>query len=292
MARRTPFRILVASDGSQIAKAAVRTALLFPWPSPSTAGAVTARFVRPEYRRSVVLAVLDRTAEAVAADTARTLGRRWADAEARVLKGGPADAIVAEARRTHADVIVVGWRGHGTVRRLLMGSVSRAVVRQSPCAVLVARKAVRAVGTILLGIDGSSHSFSAFDLVTRLPSNGRRIVLFTAIDAMRMPSPVHLTSSIQATIAAEIRRTNRRRRADAERNLRRMKTELKRGGWKVTTVVTDGSPLNDLLRQIAISRADLLVVGARGVTGLNRVLLGSVADGALNRSPVPVLVVK
>ncbi len=42
-------------------------------------------------------------------------------------------------------------------------------------------------------------------------------------------------------------------------------------------------------RSLAPAGADLLVVGARGVRHL---LLGSVADGALNRCPVPVLVVR
>ena len=292
MTGRTPFRVLIASDGSPVAKAAVKTALHFPWPSPSTASVVTAKFVRTEYRRSIVLAVLDRTAEAVAGDTIRSLAARWPDAGARVLKGTPADVIVGEARRTHADVVVMGWRGYGAVRRLLTGSVSRAVVRQSPCSVLVARRAVKTVHTILVGIDGSSHSLSAFDLVARLPANGRRVVLLQAVDTMHLPSQVHLTSSMRATIGAEVRRINRKRRAEADRSLQDMRAELRRRGWKASTVVTEGQPLSDLLAQIARSRADLLVIGARGATGLDRLLLGSVADGALNRSPVPVLIAK
>jgi nucleotide-binding universal stress UspA family protein len=43
---------------------------------------------------------------------------------------------------------------------------------------------------------------------------------------------------------------------------------------------------------VAEARADLLVLGARGTGGLARVLLGSVADGALRLATVPVLVVK
>ena len=43
---------------------------------------------------------------------------------------------------------------------------------------------------------------------------------------------------------------------------------------------------------VAKERADVLIVGARGVTGLRRLLLGSVAEGALNTSPVPVLIVR
>jgi nucleotide-binding universal stress UspA family protein len=56
--------------------------------------------------------------------------------------------------------------------------------------------------------------------------------------------------------------------------------------------VREGVPLAEVLREAAASRADLLVVGARGTGGLARLLLGSVAEGALDRSPVPVLLVK
>jgi nucleotide-binding universal stress UspA family protein len=57
-------------------------------------------------------------------------------------------------------------------------------------------------------------------------------------------------------------------------------------------VVREGVPLAELLQEVAASRADLLVVGARGTGGLARLLLGSVAEGVLDRSPVPVLLVK
>jgi mono/diheme cytochrome c family protein len=59
----------------------------------------------------------------------------------------------------------------------------------------------------------------------------------------------------------------------------------------VEIVVTAGAPLRELLRRVAKCRAGLLVVGARGASGRDRVLLGSVANGALNRGPVPVIIV-
>jgi nucleotide-binding universal stress UspA family protein len=55
--------------------------------------------------------------------------------------------------------------------------------------------------------------------------------------------------------------------------------------------LTRGAPLSVLLDAVEGLRADVLVVGARGVTGLTHMLLGSVAEGALNRSPVPILIV-
>jgi universal stress protein A len=50
-----------------------------------------------------------------------------------------APAIVAYAKETHVDVIVVGTHGRGMVSHLLMGSVAEHVVRNAPCPVLVVR---------------------------------------------------------------------------------------------------------------------------------------------------------
>jgi nucleotide-binding universal stress UspA family protein len=58
----------------------------------------------------------------------------------------------------------------------------------------------------------------------------------------------------------------------------------------VTNEVRVGRPLEELL---ACARdADVLVVGARGVGAVERLLLGSVAEGLTARSPVPMLVVR
>jgi universal stress protein family protein len=59
----------------------------------------------------------------VAEGVARGVSRRWPDAEQRVVDASPVDAIVNETVRRRADVFVMGWRGHGAVRRLLTGSV-------------------------------------------------------------------------------------------------------------------------------------------------------------------------
>jgi nucleotide-binding universal stress UspA family protein len=65
--------------------------------------------------------------------------------------------------------------------------------------------------------------------------------------------------------------------------------ELKDAGWRTRTELRTGEPLRELMDSVRRSRAQLLVVGARGTSGVRHLLLGSVAEGALNRSPVPVL---
>jgi nucleotide-binding universal stress UspA family protein len=292
MARPSTFRVLVATDGSRTANAALASAVRFPWPARSHGHGVVARQVRADYRRSVLLTVLDRTSDVVAEQATRVLATRWADAEAVVVNGAPADAIVREASRVKADVIVMGWRGHGPLRRLLTGSVSRGVVRRAPCAVLVTRRAITRVNRIIVAVDGSSQARAAVDFVARLPGRGRRVTLVTVVEAMGLPSQVHLTSAMRATVRSEVDRINRGRQVRARKELERARARLARRGWKADVTVASGAPLRELLRLVARSKADLLVLGARGATGLDRLLLGSVANGALNRCPVPVVVVR
>lgn len=60
----------------------------------------------------------------------------------------------------------------------------------------------------------------------------------------------------------------------------------------VKTEVRHGTPLTELLKAAVQWRADVVVFGARSTGGLNRLLLGSVADGLVSRSPTSVLIAK
>src|SRR6185295_7421243 len=125
MATQRELRVLVGTDGSRHARAAIATTLHFPWPARTRVRAISARRTRAEYRRSILLTALDRGADQAADGARRTLSQRWPDVEIAVVDQTPVQGILREAGRFQADVIVVGWRGHGAVRRLLMGSVSR-----------------------------------------------------------------------------------------------------------------------------------------------------------------------
>ncbi len=65
------------------------------------------------------------------------------EAETAVIEGGVlrvADAIVSDAEKWHADVIVVGTHGRHGVGRLLLGSVAEAIARESAIPVLLVRQ--------------------------------------------------------------------------------------------------------------------------------------------------------
>ncbi len=73
-------------------------------------------------------------------EAARThLKAQGIDVHAIEGEGEPADVIIEVARERGADLVVVGTRGLGAAKRLLMGSVSTKVVQEAPCDVLVVR---------------------------------------------------------------------------------------------------------------------------------------------------------
>lgn len=290
MAGSKAFKLLVATDGSDRARGVLATAANFPWPARTHVRVVAARRTGAAYTSSMLLAALDRSAEIAAENARRTLARRWPDVEAAVVDTLPVEGILDEAKRFAADAIVLGWRGHGALQRLLMGSVSRGVVRGATCPVLVVRRSTR-VRRIVVAFDGSAMAKRALAFVGRLtpPPHGR-VVLAHAVELMPVPSRTFVPGA--RIVVREVKRTNTRRGKAALRALEQAAAALERGGWQTSTVLTSGEPLRDLLRTVASTRAQLLVVGARGTSGARYLLLGSVAEGALNRCPVPVLVAR
>lgn len=295
MARRAEFRVVVATDGSRGARAAVDAATRFPWPAGASVHGVVAG--RPastdESRRRSALAV-GGNATRVAAEARRALARRWPDADVRVIDLAPVEAVLLEARRLGASAIVMGWRGHGLLRRLLMGSVSRDVVRQARCPVLVVRRRTDELRAFVLGVDGSTMARRAARFLARLrPPRGQRVTVVRVEEPAAMPATAgRLPARVQGVLRREVAALNAERLARARREVDAAAALLSRAGWSVRKAVRSGEPLPELLATVAATRAHALVVGARGISGISRLLLGSVADGALNRSPVPVLVVR
>jgi nucleotide-binding universal stress UspA family protein len=219
------------------------------------------------------------------------LKQRWPQADVVTVKGRPVDGILREARRFHADVIVVGWRGHGTFRRFLQGSVSRAVVEEARAPTLVVRRSARTFRRVVIGIDGSSNSRRAVDLVARLPHAGLAATVVCVVEPRSVPTAGRLPSWLRSIVLSELAAVNAALVREARRHVDTAAARLRRAGWTARAEVLTGTPLAGLLDTADRTNADLLVVGARAKSGVNRALLGSVAAGALDRSAVPVLVV-
>jgi nucleotide-binding universal stress UspA family protein len=289
-----PFRILVAVDGSAHARAAVAALIEGPWPDSARVRVVAARQTSYPHRRSILLSALDRSADVAAERARRTLAARWPDVATLVVDKAPVDAILSEAKRFRADVIAVGWRGHGPARRLLMGSVSRGVVRGAKCAVLVVRRRPAArIRKIVLAFDGSSNARRAVGLVAKLsPASDGHVTLVQSVQLLAPTSRGPRVGGIRTSVARELNRINRKRSDAALRGLNGITRELKRRGWRTRVELRTGEIAHELIDTVNSVQAQMLVVGSRGTSGLRRLLLGSVAEGVLNWSPVPVLLAR
>jgi nucleotide-binding universal stress UspA family protein len=292
--RKRSFHVLVATDALPQGRAAVAATVAFPWPDHTRVHGVMVAVVPglTRWRRRARMAFVS-WLRREAVRVGQTLKRRWPDAEVAVVNPPVATAIVERAKRERTQIIVLGSRGRGTLQSTLLGSVSRDVIQQAHCPVLVVKGKVRAPLRLLIGLDGSIRSRRAVGFVSNLqpPSDGR-VTLLAVVEPTRSTSISLLPASIRRVVAAELATLNKHQLRTARRELSTAARRLTRAGWKVEKVVGRGVPLSELVRTASTRRSGVIVVGARAAGGLKRLLLGSVAEGTLAHAPVSVLIVK
>jgi len=131
--------ILVAYDGSEPARrAALRGGELAARAGASVTVLTVGELIESGY--GTLVPVADREVfEGVVEEGAALTRSAGLEAATRLEWGHAADQIVAAARQVGATTIVMGHRGRGGLRDLLLGSVAKQVIDQAHCSVLVVR---------------------------------------------------------------------------------------------------------------------------------------------------------
>ncbi len=148
--RKTHLKILLAVDGSEGSDAAVKAVLARPWPEGSTVKIIGAaeppRPLTPElwalpnnYYQDWEKGLGHQVHAAVEKAAAQFAGKEMTVLP-EVIKGPARAVILNEAESWGADLIVLGSRGVGGFERLLLGSVSHAVVTHAHCSVKIVRE--------------------------------------------------------------------------------------------------------------------------------------------------------
>ncbi|WP_447976886.1 universal stress protein [Candidatus Nitrospira bockiana] len=197
--------------------------------------------------------------------------------------GKPSDVILDLAARERVDLIVLGARGVGAVRELMLGSVSHRVVSHAPCSVLVVGARLRALQTALLAVEGEAEAEAAVRFLSMRPFKERPAV--TALTVLPYAHPAWPVGAVIPEALHKDMLVQAKRFADG------VAAKLSAAGYQADGMAVMGAPAPEILKSAASARNDLIIMGSRH-HGLSRVMMGSVSHGVLHRAQVPVLIVR
>jgi nucleotide-binding universal stress UspA family protein len=218
-------------------------------------------------------------------------GPTCGEIEERVSDSEPVDALLDEVRSD--DLLVVGARGLGPVRRLLLGSVSLQCTRHASCPTVIVREprepreprgaadVAIAARPVVVGVDGSPESQTALHWAAE---HARcHAVPLEVVHAW----PVAETQPAEVDELFRVTAQRDQHRRDIEGLVDSAVDPLQRAD--VTVRFFDGNAVAVLLE--AAEAASLLVVGSRGQGGIARLLLGSTSAACLLHAACNVAVV-
>ena len=234
--------------------------------------------------------------------------------------GDVGERILHHARLTSADLIVMGSRGFGELKGLVMGSVSHKVFHLAPCSCVTVhhsdgQPALDGINSILVPTDGSDQADKAVDLASDIAAKtGSKLFLMYVMS--RGPSLEKLRASIDLEQLSE----NARNELDpalhpiaehvssafippvvskdalneiGEQVLARGQQIAQAKGVEVAgLVVIDGDPARKIIQIAKREKADLIAMGSRGLGGAEGLLTGSVSYKVTHTAPCSCLVVR
>ena len=290
------MRILLATDLSPDSEMALTLVMGMPLPAgsrirvvnavePLNAAATFAVVPLPEMPSS-----LPDEARRELAKIARTLKRACVEIETAARAGRAADVVVEESASFAPDLIVMGNRGRGAIASTILGSVSAEVIDRAQAPVLIARRPTLA--SFVLAEDGSPSAAAGARFVTAYaPFANASVHVVSVTD---VPYPLVLADPTGTSTAVDAFETYQlaleQTRAKHEAALTTRLLGLRELRLNTTGERREGAAASELVAAATARRADCIVIGSRGQTGLRRFVLGSVARSVLYHAPCSVLI--
>ncbi len=198
--------------------------------------------------------------------------------------GPPSSVILDSAQAAQPDLIMIGARGLGPIKELVLGSVSHRVLLHAPCSTLVMKNPMPTLQHILVPIEAKEDGEKIMRFLLSLPFLiPPRITVMTVWPQPQLPWPVTMG---QSKLLEERAMEHARDMAEEVAQLATKKN------LTAHATVGLGDPAFAILEQAKVLKPDLVMVGSHGRRGLSRFLLGSVSHTLVHQSPYPILVVR
>ena len=215
------------------------------------------------------------------------------DITVSLLDGPPAQKLAEHARVRHAGLFVMTTHGHGGLSRLWLGSVADRLLRRIQVPVLLFRPREAPPHTefrhILIALDGSPEGEGVIEPAVELGSLTPS-AQFTLVQVIE--PPIALITRL-AMYPAKLRPNWREVQENCARSyLDRVAARLRARGITIRTEIISARGAGEQIAECADRLgADLIAVGTHGARGVERMLLGSVADKVIRAAQQAVLVV-
>jgi nucleotide-binding universal stress UspA family protein len=218
--------------------------------------------------------------------------RRASDVKVEISlrKGKVVQEILAQAKTSRADLVVIGSHGRGGLQRLVLGSVAEKVLRLATCPVLTVRSGVRLARrsrspfeTILCPTDFSAAANKAVAYAKRLAQEADATLIL--MNAVEWPFGEAVMSGAVAELQKSIE-------SNASEALTRLLPRPASKGPPAQTIVAAGKASAAIVKVARARSVDLIVMGVSGRGALDVALLGSTTHHVIREGAWPVLTVR
>ena len=284
-------KLLLSTDGSEYSEGAIREAIKLAKKCSSRLSVMSVIETNPEFD-SMAPQIVEKSEKAMREHLEAIQARakdEEVDCELIVRQGEDSyKYIVDEAAKAKSTMIIMGRRGRTGLARLMMGSTTARVIGHAPCNVLVVPRAAHTeFKNILLATDGSRYGDDAASEALSIAKRcGGKLTVLSVVPSESIAPMDIVHSQMQRGDIAE------RELKEAEQNVKAVKDVAQKEGLAVTGLVFGGKPSEAVIQIAKEHNADLIVLGSHGRTGVEKLLMGSVAERVIVLSTCAVLVVK
>lgn len=284
-----PTNILLATDGSKDAALAARAAADLSKASGAGLHLVhTWRTIPSPHFEPYIRRQLEDEARRVLREQAERVRQLGAEVSGEHLREGAAvDEILDLAKDLGADLLVMGSRGHGPLKRFLLGSVSEGILHHARCPVLIVRGGDQAwpPEQVVVGDDSSEYAASAAALAAGVAK------LFDAGVILVRAYPELPARDDEGRQFDARRVDDELRREEAGLEDRSGKVE-KETGIRPRLRISVGDPAETILDAAREGNEErtLIAVGSRGLGAIGRMRLGSTSTRLLKSARGPMLI--